>query len=77
MTGVSLERIGLLQGVSYVDLYGRTYRADLVPGYLQRLRTEDSFRNTRFGEMSIEQIEGGQRASPLRFRFGKGAIDGS
>lgn len=74
--GVSLEYFGLFQGGDYVELSGWTHRAELVPEYVQRLQNEYSFRNTRFGDMSIERIAE-QRTDALRFKFGEAEKGGS
>ena len=76
INGLSLEYIGLLQGGNYVELSGWTYRAELVPGYLQRLQQEDSFRNARFGDMAIERLAD-QRTDALRFSLGEAEEGGS
>lgn len=76
LDGMSLEYFGLLQGGDYVELSGWTRRAELVPAYVQRLRNENSFRNSRFGDMSIERIAE-QRTDVLRFKFGEAEIGGS
>ena len=76
MDGLSLEHFGLIDGGNYIELSGWTYRPELVPDYLQRLQKEDSFSNTRFGDMSIKRIAG-RRADALWFVLGDKAGGGS
>ncbi len=56
---LSLESFSLQQGGSYVELRGRAQRADQVPLYLQQLRSEDSFRQVRFGVLEATRDERG------------------
>lgn len=66
---VSIERFSLQQGGNYVELRGTTARADQVPLYLQRLRSEDSFAPVRFGVLRVERGE--SAAMPLKFQLTK------
>ncbi len=69
MDGLALDRFSFLNGGNYVELSGWTYKPELVPDYMQRLQREDSFEETRFGEMSIERIAA-QRNDALKFVLG-------
>ena len=66
MEGLALERFSFLKGGDYVELSGWTYKPELVPDYIRRLQEEDSFGETRFGEMSIERIAA-QGSDALKF----------
>jgi hypothetical protein len=70
--GLSLELIELGEGGRTVELSGWTRTPELVPDYVQRLRQEASFHNTRFGEMSIERSPN-DRIDALRFSLGDGS----
>lgn len=74
--GLSLEHFRLLEGGTYVELSGWTRRAELVPGYVQRLGTESSFQDSNFGPMTIERVPiKGQPADVLQFKFGEPGND--
>ena len=72
--GLSLELIEFDDGGRTVELSGWTRTPELVPDYVQRLRQEVSFNNTRFGEMSIER-SANDRVDALRFSLGDGSKD--
>lgn len=74
--GISLEYIDLIDGGAYVELSGWTYRPELIPEFIQRLRSEDSFEDTLFGNLAIERIAG-QSTDALRFELGESGRDGS
>lgn len=65
LRSLSLESFSLREraGGTYAELRGLTHSADQVPLYLQRLRSQDSFAQVRFGVMKIERDPSG----PLRF----------
>ncbi|WP_111640412.1 hypothetical protein [Marinimicrobium alkaliphilum] len=54
---VQVQHFALRRGGEYAELRGVTRRADQIPVYVQRLRTEDSFRQVRFGVLQVEQGE--------------------
>ena len=66
---LALDQFSLEEGGRYAELSGWTRAADQLPLYLQNLREEDSFSETRFGVMVIERE--GQRADALRFQLGR------
>jgi hypothetical protein len=74
MDGLSLEHFKLMEGGDYVELSGWTRKPELVPDYLQRLRSEDTFHDSRFGDMAIERVAD-QPSEALRFILGE-AIEG-
>jgi len=74
--GISLEYIDLIDGGDYVELSGWTYRPELVPAFIQRLRSEDSFEDTLFGNLAIERVAG-QSTGALRFELGESGRGGS
>lgn len=53
MDDLALSRISLLSGGNYVELAGRVEQPELVPVYLQRLRSEQSFSQVRFGVLDV------------------------
>lgn len=53
LNDLTLEWFSLQHGGGYVELGGRVLSADLVPLYLQRLRQEPSFADTRFGVLDM------------------------
>lgn len=53
MKDLALERISLLAGGSYAELSGRVRQPELVPVYLQRLRSEQSFSRVGFGVLDV------------------------
>lgn len=54
---VALTQIRLLRGGSYVEFDGHTRKAEAVPEYLDRLRSEESFNAVKFGVLSILRPE--------------------
>lgn len=54
---LALEWFSLQQGGGYVELGGRVRSGELVPLYLQRLRQEPSFAETRFGVLDMGRDE--------------------
>ncbi len=66
--GLSVEHFGLWQGGAYVELSGWTYRPEFAPAYVQRLQGEDSFRGSRFGNLTVERAQD-KRADALQFKF--------
>ena len=76
MDGLALEHFNLMKGGDYVELSGWTYKPELVPDYLQRLRKESSFQDTRFGDMAIERVTR-QQTTALRFNLGEEEKGGS
>lgn len=55
-----LTQIRFLQGGRYLELAGWTRKAERVPFYLQQLRNEEAFADTRFGVLGIRGREEGQ-----------------
>ncbi len=53
MEDLALERISLLSGGNYAELSGRVRQPELVPVYLQRLRSEQSFARVGFGVLNV------------------------
>jgi hypothetical protein len=66
--GLSVDHFGLWEGGAYVELSGWTYRPELAPAYVQRLQSEESFRSSRFGNLTIERSQE-QRTDALQFKF--------
>ncbi len=57
LEGLWLTRIRISNGGTDVALYGTTYRASLLPRYLQRLTAEKSFTGTEFESMLLARQE--------------------
>ena len=55
--GLWLTRVRIANGGTDVALYGTTYRASLLPRYLQRLTAEKSFIGTEFESMLLARQE--------------------
>lgn len=55
-----LTQIRFLEGGRYLEMAGWTRRASRVPFYLQQLRNEEGFAETRFGVLGIRGREEGQ-----------------
>ena len=53
MDGVWLTRIQFAEGTGELSLTGRATRADLVPAYLARLRSEEALREQEFSRLEI------------------------
>lgn len=70
---IQVQHFALHRGGEYAELRGLTRRADQVPVYVQRLRTEDSFRQVRFGVLQLEQGEG---RGPMPFSLAPPASEG-
>lgn len=70
---LALETVSLQHGGNYVELSGTARTADQVPLYLQRLRSEQTFAQARFGVMRVERGE--NSAAPLLFKLAKAEDD--
>jgi hypothetical protein len=70
MSGLSLEYFNLTDGGENIELSGWTHKPELVPDYIGRLRREDSFQDTQFGELAIERVAQ-RRTDALRFVLGE------
>ncbi|MDQ2069873.1 PilN domain-containing protein [Natronospira bacteriovora] len=66
---VWLTGIRLREGGQQLRLIGRTWEADQVPVYLQRLSRETVFAGTDFRTMVIERVETPDGGSVLEFRL--------
>lgn len=55
-----LTQIRFLEGGRYLEMAGWTRRAERVPLYLQQLRKEEAFTETRFGVLAIRGRDEGQ-----------------
>jgi hypothetical protein len=66
---LAVESFSLLRGGNYVELTGKTHRADQVPLYLQRLRSEPGFASVGFGVLNVEREKEGGAA--LNFTVAK------
>jgi Tfp pilus assembly protein PilN len=53
MDGVWLTRIQFAEGGGELSITGRATRADLVPAYLERLRSEEALRGQEFSRLEI------------------------
>lgn len=53
MEGVWLTRIQLAEGSGELSLTGRATRAELVPAYLERLRSEEALRGHTFSQLEL------------------------
>lgn len=75
MAELALQHFSLQQGGGYVELTGRVRQAERVPEYLQRLRSERSFAQVRFGVMDVEQDESSEPG--LKFSLSKADAKGA
>jgi Tfp pilus assembly protein PilN len=66
---LSLTRIGLLNGGSYLELEGWTRKPEAVPFYLRKLRDEDSFQDVKFGVLGIKKDN--EYSHKMQFHLGK------
>lgn len=55
-----LTQIRFLEGGRYLEMAGWTRKAERVPFYLQQLRNEDAFAETRFGVLGIHGRDEGE-----------------
>jgi Tfp pilus assembly protein PilN len=62
-----LTRIRVAEAGAELGLGGRTLDADAVPGFLQRLSTEDALKNREFTHFAIERPEA--PGEPLQFEM--------
>lgn len=67
MDTLALDKFSLQRGGSYVEFSGTTRRADQIPVYLQRLRSEASFAEVDFGVLTVERAE--RSDSLLKFKL--------
>ncbi|BFM12070.1 hypothetical protein R50072_22230 [Simiduia litorea] len=56
---ISVERFQIVAGGAEFNFSGKATSAQAVPQYLQRLQTEPSFDNTRFGHLVLERSPNG------------------
>ncbi len=68
---LSLNRIRLSRGGSFVELKGLTSNAEDVPRFIENLQTEESFRDSQFGLMSVAETS---RLLSHEFAFGFGSV---
>lgn len=52
---VAVDAFSLQKGGTYLELSGKTSKADQVPLYIQRLRTEPAFARVGFGVLTVER----------------------
>lgn len=55
LDGVWLTRIQFAKGKGDLSIAGRATRADLVPAYLERLRSEETLRGREFSRLEVTQ----------------------
>lgn len=51
--GVALQEFGLDSGGAFVRLEGLSQKAELVPLYVSQLQNDESFKNAKFGYLSL------------------------
>jgi len=72
---LALHSFSLLNGGRYLEMSGSLTQAHQLPRYLQSLRTEPAFTNSRFGVMNIDE-EGAKRGQ-MKFELKRPVRDES
>lgn len=65
--GVWLTRIQVAEGTGELSLSGRATRAELVPAYLERLRSEQALRGQTFARLEIVRVATPKAAAFVEF----------
>lgn len=66
---ISLQQIRFSRGGSFVEIRGVTRIVEDIPLYIQALRSEESFANTRFGLMSVATVANNHRRHQFALGF--------
>lgn len=69
MEGVWLTRIEFAKGGGELSIAGRATRAELVPAYLERLRSEEALRGREFSRLEVMRPGAGKADAEPGLRF--------